>query len=416
MIRFLKPVFLLFFALTTLLSFSPRDVINETFANQSKDNGAYEKENTKNNLVRVINIRKYSGENYTRIAIDLEREAEFKYHRIKSPDRVYVDISGAWLDSKIKNNFISIGDGILKKIRSGYFEPTTVRIVMELESLETFKVFRLKNPDRIVLDFYGSDEAVGKANFDNSEKTRDSHLTLPEQLGLKIKRIVIDAGHGGKDTGAIGRNGLAEKDVVLDVAKRLKKTIEENFHWEVIMTRNSDVFIPLEERTAIANVKKADLFISIHANASRRREAKGIETYFLNLSSSADAMEVAARENAISMKNMSDLQRILNDLLLNTKINESSKLAGIVQKNLVETVNENFSDTKDLGVKQAPFYVLIGAKMPSILVEISFISNPEEETLLGSEKYRTKISEGIFTGVKSYAESLGVVLGMVDGI
>jgi len=116
------------------------------------------------------------------------------------------------------------------------------------------------------------------------------------------------------------------------------------------------------------------------------------------------------------MKNMSDLQRILNDLLLNTKINESSKLAGIVQKNLVETVNENFSDTKDLGVKQAPFYVLIGAKMPSILVEISFISNPEEETLLGSEKYRTKISEGIFTGVKSYAESLGVVLGMVDGI
>ena len=139
MIRFLKPVFLLFFALTTLLSFSPRDVINETFANQSKDNGAYEKENTKNNLVRVINIRKYSGENYTRIAIDLEREAEFKYHRIKSPDRVYVDISGAWLDSKIKNNFISIGDGILKKIRTGYFEPTTVRIVMELESLETFK-------------------------------------------------------------------------------------------------------------------------------------------------------------------------------------------------------------------------------------------------------------------------------------
>ena len=418
MARFLKPVISLLFILTAFLFFFQKDVIREAVANQSRGKSKFEKVNEKNkiknSLVRITSIRKFSSENYTRIAVNLEGETKFKYRRIKNPDRVYVDISGAYLDPTLKNIFISVGDGILKKIRSGYFEPKTVRIVVDLERLDTFKVFNLKNPDRIVMDFYGNSEAVSRVNYDSSGKTEDSHLpTLPEQLGLKINRIVIDAGHGGKDTGAIGQNGLAEKDVVLDVAKRLKKIIEEAFHWEVIMTRDNDVFIPLEERTAIANSRKADLFISIHANASRRKEAKGIETYFLNLSSSPDAMEVAARENAVSMKNISDLQKILNDLLLNTKINESSKLAGIVQKNLFQTVNDSFSDTKDLGVKQAPFYVLIGAKMPSILVEISFISNPKEETLLSSEKYKTKISEGIFAGVKTYVESLGVAIGSV---
>jgi len=406
----LRFLILSFFTLGVFSCFLQNENIREAVAKPLAEKKKSEKENNtdsiRRRLIRVLDIRKYSGESYTRIAIDLEREVKFKEYRLKNPDRVYVDLYEAYLSPSLKSKFISVEDGILKRIRMGYFEPTTVRIVMDLESLESFSVFSLKSPDRIVIDLFGKDEVVGKIEFNGITKQKVHPLSLPEQLGLKVKRVVIDPGHGGKDTGAIGRNGLTEKEVVLDVAKNLKKIIEENLHWEVILTRDRDVFIRLEDRIAVANAKKADLFISIHANASRRREARGIETYFLNFSSSPDAMEVAARENAISTKNISDLQKILKDLMLNSKINESSKLAGVVQKNIVEAVNGNFSGTKDLGVKQAPFYVLIGAKMPSILVEVSFITNPEEEILLSKEDYRNKITEGIFAGVKAYAQGL----------
>jgi len=402
---------ILFFLVIVLFAGLPQQYsVPEAHAGIMNNNKKYENENVdgaaKKGLIRIANIRKYTGENYTRIAVDLDREVRFEQHRLKNPDRIYVDLHGTYLDPSLKNKTISIGDGILKKIRPGYFSPTTVRIVMDLERLESFKVFALKSPDRIVIDLYGKGEVSTRKDFNETVQEKVLPLTLPEQLGLKVKRVVIDPGHGGKDSGAIGGTGLTEKEIVLDVSKRLKKKLESNFGWDVILTRDSDVFIPLEERIAIANAKKADLFISIHANASRRREAKGVETYFLNLSSNSNAIEVAARENAVSLKNISDLQKILNELLLNSKINESSRLAGAVQKNLVETLNVTFTETKDLGVKPGPFYVLIGAKMPSILVEISFITNPHEETLLKSDAYREKINEGIFAGVKSYVKSL----------
>ena len=401
---------LLSLVIVVFVNLSQQHSISEAHAGTTGNKKKYENGNVevaaKKGLVRVTNIRKYSSENYTRIAIDLEKEVRFEQHRLKNPDRMYVDLYGTYLDPSLKNKPISIGDGILKKIRPGYFSSTTVRIVMDLDSLESFKVFGLKSPDRIVIDLYGKGEVLTKKDSNGTVQEKVRPLTLPEQLGLKVKLVVIDPGHGGKDTGAIGGTGLTEKEIVLDVAKRLKKILEANFDWDVVLTRDSDVFIPLEERIAIANAKKADLFISIHANASKRREAKGIETYFLNLSSNPDAMEVAARENAVSLKNISDLQKILNELLLNSKVNESSRLAGAVQKNLVETLNGSFSETKDLGVKPGPFYVLIGAKMPSILVEVSFITNPHEETLLKSDDYREKITEGIFSGVKSYVKSL----------
>lgn len=214
--------------------------------------------------------------------------------------------------------------------------------------------------------------------------------------------VVIDPGHGGKDPGAIGYKGLQEKDVVLRVAKKLETKLKENKKCRVIMTRANDVFIPLEERTAIANAKKADLFISIHANASFNRERSGIETYFLNYASDEDALNVAARENAATKKNLTDLQIILNDLLLNSKINESSLLAGCVQDSLFRGLQKRYSNVKNLGVKRGPFYVLIGAEMPSILVEISFITNKNEGKYLREENYLDLIVSSIFDGLMRY--------------
>ncbi len=192
------------------------------------------------------------------------------------------------------------------------------------------------------------------------------------------KIIVIDPGHGGKDRGAKGVRGLLEKDVVLDIAIKLKKIIKKKFGYKVILTRNKDVFIPLEERTAIANAKKADIFISIHANASKRKDASGIETYYLDFAKSERALETAARENKVPLFNIrDDIQYILADMVANTKMNESSQLAGIIQNNLIRGMRKKFKGVKDLHAKGGPFYVLYGANMPSVLVETYCITNPK---------------------------------------
>jgi N-acetylmuramoyl-L-alanine amidase len=214
--------------------------------------------------------------------------------------------------------------------------------------------------------------------------------------------VVIDAGHGGKDKGAIGDGTLYEKDLTLQLAKKLAHKIRQELKIQAIMTREGDRFIPLEERTAIANTRQADLFLSIHINASPNPLAQGVETYFLNLASDEEAVRVAALENATSTKRIGDLQKILKDLMLNTKIDESSRLAHHVQLHLHDTLNGKFGPIKNLGVKQAPFYVLIGAQMPSILVEASFISNSQDRERLIQEDYQDQIVEGIFKGVERY--------------
>jgi N-acetylmuramoyl-L-alanine amidase len=213
--------------------------------------------------------------------------------------------------------------------------------------------------------------------------------------------VVIDAGHGGKDPGAIGPSGIMEKDVVLDIARRLRDLMRQERQWRVTLTRDTDVFIPLEERTALANAKGADLFVSIHANSAERPEAHGIETYFLDLASDEQSMRVAARENATTVSKVSDLQRILQDLQMTSKRNESSLLAGSVQQALVQ-VPKGGKNGRDLGVKHAPFVVLMGAGMPSILVETGFISNPGEERKLADPKYRGQAARAIFEGIKEY--------------
>jgi N-acetylmuramoyl-L-alanine amidase len=235
-----------------------------------------------------------------------------------------------------------------------------------------------------------------------AKATNDGTRSLVRSLGLKLSRVVIDAGHGGHDTGSIGPTGFTEKELVLDVATRLKQLVESELGAEVVMTRSEDTFVPLETRTAIANEQLADLFVSIHANSSRVRSVRGVETYFLNFTSSREALETASRENAASERSIHELQDLVKKIMLKDKVDESRDLAQHIQRAMAARKGSG----TDRGVKQAPFIVLIGADMPSILAEISFISNPQEERQIKTPAYRQAIADALFDGVRSYAESL----------
>jgi N-acetylmuramoyl-L-alanine amidase len=244
------------------------------------------------------------------------------------------------------------------------------------------------------------------------QPTRDGQSTLTRTLGLKIGRIVIDAGHGGHDTGTIGQTGLMEKDLCLDVALRLGKIIQQKLPGaDIVYTRSDDTFIPLEERTHIANEAKADLFISIHANSSPDHGARGVETYYLNLRGSPEAMAVAARENAVSQESIHDLEDVVKQIARTEKIDESKELAEDVQDSLSRRIQKTARPVKNRGVRKAPFVVLIGADMPSILTEISFLSNPSDEQLLKKPEHRQRVAEGLYQGVAAYLESLNSMAG-----
>ncbi len=335
--------------------------------------------------IEVTDIRYWSYPEYTRVVIGLSDLADYRQNRLSRPDRLYVDLK----DSVLKNDLqktISVGNGMLRNVRAGQFSENTVRIVLDFDKMNNYRVFTMEDPDRLVIDIYGR-----------------------KQVAALKKRIVLDPGHGGNDPGAVGPRNLYEKDVVLDIALKLKKILAQDQNLEVHLTRETDVFIPLEQRTAIANSKSADLFISIHANASPRRDAKGVETYLLNWTSDEEAMKVAARENAISLKKMKKMNEgrdvldiMLSDLKRDNKRDESLKLANFLQQNMVSGLNKNYSHIVDLGVKQALFYVLFGAQMPSVLVEVSFISNPLEEKLLAKDSYRIELAQSIAFGVSKY--------------
>jgi N-acetylmuramoyl-L-alanine amidase len=236
--------------------------------------------------------------------------------------------------------------------------------------------------------------------------TRDGQHSLTRALGLKIGRIVIDAGHGGHDTGTIGPSGFMEKDLCLDVALRLGKTIQQRLpSAEVVFTRADDTFIPLERRTEIANEAKADLFISVHANSSQDHLARGIETYYLNFTGSSDAMEVASRENALSENGVHDLQDIVKKIANNEKIEESRDLAAMIQDSLSKRMENLNRGERNRGVRKAPFVVLIGADMPSVLAEISFLSNPSDEQWLKKPENRQRVADGLYHGIETYLQS-----------
>ncbi len=242
-----------------------------------------------------------------------------------------------------------------------------------------------------------------------AKPTAGGDRSLIRALGLKIGKIVIDPGHGGHDTGTIGPNGLEEKDLVLDVGRRLGKLLETRLGAEVVYTRKDDTFIPLETRTAVANQARADLFVSIHANSSHDADARGVETYYLNFTSSPEALDVAARENAVSEKSIYELQDLVKKIALKEKIEESREFAGDVQQSLHSGLAIKSPGIRDRGVKKAPFIVLIGANMPSILAEISFVSNPTDEHRLATSEYRQRIAESLYRGIAKYVNGLSGV-------
>lgn len=372
-------------------------------------------------LARVTNIRNFSLDNYTRVVIDLEGQKRYRSHLLRpdpkqgKPPRLFVDIDGTYIDPKLK--IPSLEKGLLEQIRFGRNTDNTVRVVLDIESFEKYNVFHLQNPFRIVMDIYGDKDTPRTMIAQNSPSAstiasvpRDKELNLRDVFGLKIRKVVIDAGHGGHDPGAIGPSGLKEKDVTLKIAKALKEKLQREGKKygieEVSLTRDSDKFIRLEERTNIARKKGADLFISIHCNAAKNKHAHGIETYILSLSKDKNALEVAARENALSTQDISDMENIIKKIINNTKIDESEALASHVQTSMVSNINKKYDNIKNKGVKKAPFVVLIGADVPSILVETSFITNPREEKRLKSNKYIDKIADGIFAGVVKYSKGI----------
>ena len=249
-----------------------------------------------------------------------------------------------------------------------------------------------------------------------AEPTSAGERSLVRTLGLKIGRIVIDAGHGGHDSGTVGPGGIEEKQVVLDVALRLGKLLKQRLGADVIYTRDDDTFIPLETRTAIANKAQADLFLSIHANSSPDSSARGVETYYLNFTTSPDALEVAARENAVSDESIHELSDLVKKITLKDKIDESREFAADVQKSLYENLEEGNPGLRDRGIKKAPFVVLIGANMPSILAEISFLTNSDDAHELQQPAYRQRIAESLYRGVSRYISGLsGVRLAQTSG-
>jgi N-acetylmuramoyl-L-alanine amidase len=364
---------------------------------------------------RVTGLRFWSNPNYTRLVIDTDRETDFDYNLLKKdpsihkPQRLYVDLRNSRLGEDI-DRIITINDDLLKLARAGQYTPDSVRVVVDIKSLESYEVFSLNEPFRIVIDLKGGGGASAApsprpvnrtiAKIDPKASTGD----IARQLSLGVRRIVIDPGHGGKDYGAPGYlKGVHEKQIVLQIAKRLAVELRNELHCEVLLTRSNDRYLTLEERTAFANTKNADLFISIHTNASRNQRAFGISTYFLNLADDDESKRVAAMENATSTNNISDLEKILFSLMHYSKINESSRLAATVQDTLTTHLKrKRYSQIKSKGVKQAPFYVLLGAQMPSILVETSFISNPRECKRLVNPKYQERLCEGIVLGLKKY--------------
>jgi N-acetylmuramoyl-L-alanine amidase len=395
---------------------------------------------TAGDTVGVDNIRYWEGPNSVRVVVYVGGEINFKQGEAKDPDRVFIDVSSARLNSALVGKQWPVKSGLLQDIRVGQYDTSTVRVVLDVGTVGRVTSFTLRDPDRLVIDVFGKDVAAVPATFADGpppdaepakvaakpavpapviKKASDKPVepakiitpakapnagtrSLVRSLGLKLTRVVIDAGHGGHDTGSIGPGGFTEKELVLDVAQRLRDLIEMELGAEVVMTRNDDTFIPLENRTAVANQQEADLLISIHANSSRIRSVRGVETYFLNFTSSREALETASRENAASERSIHELQDLVKKIMLRDKVDESRELAEKIQHAMAGRKGSGM----DRGVKQAPFLVLIGANMPSILAEVCFISNPQEEKLVKTPTSRQAIAESLFEGVRSYAESL----------
>ncbi len=372
-------------------------------------------------LTFVKDIHHWSTPTYTRVVIDLEGPVDYSASLLKKdperpkPRQLYVDLEKTKVSSDIEST-IPIKEGLLQRARALQLTQDKVRVVLDVNSIDTHQIFALHDPFRIVVDVRSAQGRTKKRTEIAKERDRSDEkgkVNAPEDpvslvgpLGLGVKTIVIDPGHGGRDPGTYINGKIQEKDIVLSLAKILAKKIKEKFDCDVFLTRDRDVFMSLEQRTAFAVAKKADLFISLHVNAYRTPGIHGVETYVLSSADDERARTVAATENATSEENISDLEKILNGLRFNTKVVESKRLATEVQGGMVTGARTIYKGVKNLGVKGAPFYVLIGADMPAILIETGFITNPSERERLLSNQYQEKLAQGIVSGIEGYRKGL----------
>jgi N-acetylmuramoyl-L-alanine amidase len=394
-------------------------------------------------------VRYWTTGNSTRLAVDMNEAVPYHAYLAQNAKQITLIFFGAHASESLISHSIRVEhDANLRSIRASILTSDQAELVLELSHAAKFSSFMLSNPARLVLDVQTSGptgmfpvtDRVGSHRLaavpalipidDNgpdrvgaapevlpeiaapaepvlsAPPVMDGQRSMARVLGLRIRRIVIDAGHGGHDSGTLGPGGLDEKDVALDVALRLGHLLHQRLGADVIYTRRTDIFVPLEERTAIANRAHADLFISIHANSTSDPEVRGVETYFLNFTASPDALQVAARENAISNRSVHELSDLVRKITLTDKIDESREFAGDVQQSLYTGLAFGNDGLKNRGVKQAPFAVLIGANMPSILAEISFLTNPEDASELTRPAYRERLAEALYRGVAEYVNGM----------
>ncbi len=379
--------------------------------------------------IEIVNLRRFTHPNFTRIVLDIGKLREYTFGELRDPGRVYVDVLQAKLNPILQGQAYPVKADYVSQIRISNKTASTVRLVVDVDfsRIQSYRVYHLFDPFRLVVDIYPRDAADVPAPPTPVVKTappgdktqppvkrevdpKDPNLnatSLARQLGLGVRTIVIDPGHGGPDPGAIGRSGFQEKEVNLAVALTLQKLLKDKAGLEAVLTRESDIDVGLEDRTVIANQKRADLFVSIHSNAHRDRKRGGVETFFLNISPDPAVIELAAKENATSTKNIGEMKTILQKIIQNSKIQESWDLAEAIQRNLVKSLARDLPGIQNLGVKGGPFWVLIGGDMPSVLVEISHLSNAKEEAKLKTTKYRELAAQGIYDGIMEYIRSLG---------
>ena len=368
--------------------------------------------------VQVTGLKLLTLKDQTRVMLDLSHETKFEVRRLKedplkrTPERIYIDILGAKLAPGSRDT-LPVDDGVLRQVRVGQYSADVVRVVLDMNAVRAHNAFIIPEPTQLVIDILAQGtqhKAPTKEVAMRVEPASQKSVAVAKKADLPasgggLRKIVLDPGHGGKDPGAIGAGGIAEKDIVLSVARKLARKLKAELGVQVVLTRQDDRFVPLEERTALANGENADLFISLHVNASLNSEASGIETYYLDNTTDEAAIRLAARENRTSRRNISDLQFILSDMMQNMKLEDSITLAHRLQGALVGGMAKVMGEVKDLGVKKALFHVLVGARMPSVLVEMFFISNRVEERAMSQDSHQDAMVEALYEGIQKFGQT-----------
>lgn len=352
-------------------------------------------------LHELQDVRFRTSATDTQVIIELNDAVPYQIGRLSKPPRLYIDLPNTFLPRDWHQREVEIADGRVQSIRIALNRPDQVRIVLDLQTFEEYLIYAEPRPYRITVVLRGTPAASDR----QASTPATSSPTLPTSPSAR-PTIVLDPGHGGKDPGAIGRGGLHEKTVVLQVARELRQVIRHALpHYRVVLTRDRDVFVPLRERAEIANQHQAHLFVSLHTNASPRREARGVETWYLSFAANDRAKRMAARENQMTEAQLSDLEIILRDMHETDRINQSAVLASTTQQSLVKHMSQRYPGIPDRGIEGAPFVVLMHTSMPSVLVELAFLSNSHEEKRLQSRAYQRTLAEGIFGGLRQFLQT-----------